>query len=169
MPQTLLAIAAMMVATLFAFQQQRNVMETRMQMVRSEVVTNATGVAVDRLEEIGVMAFDDATKGEDKIFATSSLTSMLTFTDDAPPVDDVDDFDGSIVERFRVYGADTLWYGVETRVRYASEAQPDAEIVDPSQRTKMKKATVTVYSLNIPNIDTIRISQSYTCGSKCDW
>ncbi len=169
MPQTLLAIAAMMVATLFAFQQQRNVMQTRMQMIHSEIATAATGVAVDRLEEIGVMAFDEATKSGDKIYSSSSLTSMPTFTDDAPPIDDVDDFDGSLVERFRVYAADTLWYGVETTVRYASEAQPDDVVSDPNQRTKFKKATVKVYSLNYARVDTISLSQSFSCGSKCDW
>jgi len=159
----------MMVATLFAFQQQRNIMQTRLQMVRSEVATAATGVAVDRLEEIGAVAFDDATKSEDKVFSPAGLTSMPTFTDDAPPVDDIDDFNGSFVQRFRVYAGDTLWYGVETTVRYASEAQPDIVVLDPMLRTKFKKATVKVYSQNVARVDTISLSQSFSCGSMCDW
>ena len=169
MPQTLLAICAVMLATFFAFQQQRSVLETRLEMVRNEVETAATGVAVDRLEEIGVMAFDEATKSGDKIFSSNSLTSRGVFTVDAPPVDDLDDFDGSYVERFRVYSGDTLWYGVETGIQYADEAQPDQAIADPFVKTKFKKATVRVYSLNTTKVDTISISQSYSCGSKCEW
>lgn len=169
MPQTLLALAAMMIATLFALNQQRGIMQTRMSVLRNEVQTAATGVAVDRLEEVRAMAFDEATKGEGKIFTSAGLTSKPTFTDDAPPIDDMDDFDGSYVERFRVWQQDTLWYGVETDVRYAEETAPETPIADPNQRTKFKKATVRVYSLNVERIDTITISQSFSCGSKCAW
>lgn len=169
MPQTLLALVAMMMATLFALNQQRGIMQTRLTMVRNEVATAATGVAVDRLEEVRTMAFDEATKGEDKIFASSDLTSKPTFTDDAPPIDDVDDFDASYVQRFRVWTSDTLWYGVETSIVYATESQPDEPVADPNERTKFKKATVKVYSLNVENVDTITISQSFSCGSKCAW
>lgn len=169
MPQTLLALVAMMMASLFALNQQRGIMQTRLTMVRNEVATAATGVAVDRLEEVRTMAFDEATKGEDKIFSTSELTSKPTFTDDAPPIDDVDDFDASYVKRYRVWASDTLWYGVNTSVVYATEAQPDQPVADPNERTKFKKATVKVYSLNVANVDTITISQSFSCGSKCAW
>lgn len=169
MPQTLLAIGAVMMATFFSFQQQRSLLETRMQMIRNEVETAATAVAVDRLAEIGAMAYDDATKGDDRIFSSTSLTARNTFTDDAPPIDDIDDFHGASVSRFRVTTGDTLWYGVESSISYANENAPDAAIVDPAIRTKFKKATVTVYSLNVAQIDTIRISQSFSCGSKCAW
>jgi hypothetical protein len=169
MPQTLLALAAMMMATFFAFQQQRSVRDTRMQMLRNEVATAGTGVAVDRLEEVGVMAYDEATKAEDKIFSPVSLTSAAVFTVDAPPVDDIDDFDNSYVERFRVYTGDTLWYGVETQIYYADENQTDQEVADLTLKTKFKKATVKVYSLTVAATDTITLSQSYSCGSKCEW
>ncbi len=169
MPQTLLALAAMMMATLFALNQQRGIMQTRMSMMRNEVATAATGVAVDRLEEVRSMAFDEATKGEGKIFSSTELTSKPTFTDDAPPIDDIDDFDGSSVERFRVWMSDTLRYGVETVVAYAEEGSPDTPISDPNQRSKFKKATVKVYSLDVEHVDTVSISQSFSCGSKCAW
>ncbi len=169
MPQTLLAFGAVMMATFFSFQQHRSVLETRMMMIRNEVETAATAVAVDRLEEIGAMAYDDATKADVRIYSSATLTSSATFTDDAPPIDDIDDFHGSSVLRFRVTTGDTLWYGVESSITYADEATPDEPIVDPTIRTKFKKATVTVYSLNVAHIDTIRISQSFSCGSKCAW
>lgn len=169
MPQTMLALLAVMMAALFSLNQQRGIMQTRMNMMHNEVMSAGTGVAVDRLEEVRTMAFDEATKGEDKIFASAALTSKPTFTDDAPPIDDIDDFDGSYVERFRVWMSDTLWYGVETSVVYALETQPDAPVADINTRTKFKKATVKVYSLDIAKVDTITLSQSFSCGSKCEW
>ena len=169
MGQTLLAILAIMVATLFAFNQQRIMMQTRMQMIDSEVSLQATSVAVDRLEEIGAMAYDDATKGENVISSSSDLTLKNIFTADAPPIDDIDDFDNASVTGFRMYGADTLWFAVESEIHYASEGDLSQEIEDPYTRTKYKKATVLVYSLDFANPDTVRLSQSYSCGSKCDW
>lgn len=169
MPQTLLAIGAVMMATFFSFQQQRSVLETRMQMIHNEVETAATAVAVDRLGEIGSMAYDDATKSDVRIYSSTALTSSSTFTSDAPPIDDIDDFHGASVNRYRVTTGDTLWYRVKSSVSYANEIAPDIAIQDPSIRTKFKKATVTVYSLNVAKIDTIRISQSFSCGSKCAW
>ena len=168
MPQTLLALGAMMIATLFAFQQQQNVIQTRMQMLRNEVATAATGVAVDRLEEIRIMAYDEATKGEVEVTSPGALTAVPSFKLDSP-ADDIDDFDDSYVKRFRAYADDTLWYGVESVVRYASEANPEQSLSTTHAPTKFKKATVRVYSLNVPKTDTIAISQSFACGSKCDW
>ena len=169
MPQTLLALVAMMTAALFALNQQRGIMETRLAMMHNEVASAGTGVAVDRLEEVRTMAFDEATKGGDDIAAAAALTSKTTFTDDAPPIDDIDDFDGSYVQRFRVWSGDTLWYGVQTKVDYALESQPDTPVSDPNVRTKFKMATVTVFSLNVAKTDTISISQSFACGSRCAW
>jgi hypothetical protein len=159
----------MMLATFFAYQQQRSVMQTRLDMVRNEVETAATGVAVDRLEEIGVMAFDDATKGGDEVASANFLTSAAAFVNDAPPIDDIDDFDNSIIQSFRVYAGDTLWFGVEADVQYANEVQTDQAVADPAQITKYKMVTVKVYSLSIANVDTVRLSQTFSCGSKCAW
>lgn len=169
MPQTMLALAAMMIAALFAMNQQRGIMDTRMSMIRNEVASAATAVAVDRLEEVRSMAFDEATKGGDDAASPAALTSKATFTDDAPPVDDLDDFDGSYVKDHRVWAGDTLWFGVETVVHYADETQTDTPVSDPTQRTKFKQATVKVFSLNVAKVDTISMSQSFACGSRCAW
>jgi hypothetical protein len=168
MTQTLLAMLALMLTLLFSYQQQRNVQHAQLSMIKNEVMSMATGVAVDRLEEIGSMAFDDATKGDVKLVSPSQLTLKANFLLDSP-VDDMDDFDGSKVRRFRVVWADTLWYWLETQVNYASESNPDQEITDLNVRTKFKKASVKVYSANTGIRDTIRISQSFACGTKCAW
>lgn len=169
MPQTLQALLALTLALFFVFQQQRNIVETQIALVRNELSSQATGVAVDRLEEIGAMAYDDAVKGETTISSSSELTLEANFTDDAPPVDDIDDFDGSAVERLRVTPFDTLRYAVHASVAYADEASPGTAAASSTSRTKFKKVTVTVYSLDDARPDTVRIAQSFACGSRCDW
>src|SRR5690606_15183187 len=54
--QTMLALFSGMIAALFSLNQQRGIMQTRLQMMRNEVATSGTGVAVDRLDEIRLMA-----------------------------------------------------------------------------------------------------------------
>jgi len=168
MGQTLLAILAIMVATMFTFSQQHIMLKTRMQMIDSEISLQATSVAVDRLEEIGAMAYDETTKGGSEISSSSDLTLKADFTDDAP-IDDIDDFDGASITHFRLFGADTLWFNVESEIFYASESDLSQEIFNPSIRTKFKNAMVSVYSLDVSNPDTVRLSQSYGCGSNCNW
>lgn len=165
MSQTMLALLALMLASLFAVQQQRQTAEMRLAMIRSEVSTQSTGVAVDRLEEIGSMSFDEATIGNETLSAVDSLTAGPPFGSDAPG-NDIDDFDGVTVDTFRVAGTQQLNFRMTSRVRYASEASFETEV---ASRTKVKKVTVKVFNLDIPNPDTVTISQSYVCGSRCNW
>jgi hypothetical protein len=168
MVQTLMTLMALMTAMLFIFNQQRHAMHAEMTMLRNEVMAQATTVAVDRLEEIGALAFDERTKGEVSLASTNDLTNAATFTADAPPIDDIDDFDGASVLQFRVAWHDTLWFRVETDVAYAQEANPGQAVVGTT-RTKFKKATVRVVSLSLALSDTIQLAQSFACGSKCNW
>ena len=161
----MLAILALMLATLFSVQQQRHGAFTKISMIRGEIGTQSTGVAVDRLEEIGSMAFDEATVGDVTLDTIDSLTVGAPFELDAPG-NDIDDFNGVSVDTFRVAGGDTLRFRVESRVRYASEANIGQEVAGP---TKVKKATVRAYSLDISAPDTITLSQSFACGSRCNW
>lgn len=165
MTQTMLAMLALMLATLFAVQQQRQTAQVRMGMIRSEYGTQSTGVAVDRLEEIGSMAFDEATVGDETLLTVDSLTAGPPFSLDAPGTD-IDDFHEITVDTFRVAGGHKLNFRMHSVVRYASETNFEMEVTGP---TKVKKATVKVYSLDIANPDTITISQAYACGSRCNW
>jgi hypothetical protein len=165
MSQTMLSILALVLATMFAVQQQRHTAHTKLSMIRGEIGTQTTGVAVDRLEEIGAMAFDEATVGDITLDSPDSLTSGSPFGLDAPG-NDIDDFDAVTLDTFRVAGNDTLRFRVVSRVRYANEADVAQEVGGP---TKVKKATVKVYNLNVAAPDTITLSQSYACGSRCAW
>ena len=165
MSQTMLGILALMLATMFAVQQQRHAAHTRMGMIRTEIGTQSTGVAVDRLEEIGSKAFDEATIGNVSYTTSDSLTAVSAFKLDAPG-NDIDDFHGVTIDTFRVATSDTLWFRVQSTISYASETSPDQVVSGP---TKVKKATVKVYNLTVPAPDTITLSQSYACGSRCNW
>ena len=167
MPQTVLALLAMMTATLFAVNQQRNVLKMRYNQIENEVGMATTSVAMDRLESIGAHAFDEHVVSADSsdLSSPNELTLESEFTADSPS-NDIDDYDGSEKDLYFVLDADTLWFRAFSTVSYADEDDPEQEV---DMRTKLKKATVRVYSLTIPYPDTIRLSRTYSCGTACNW
>ena len=164
MPQTVLAMMAMMVATLFAINQHRNVLHMRANQMENEISMATTAVAMDRLETIGSHPFDENV-GDSTLTSPSQLTPESDFTSDAPS-SDIDDFDDAEKELFFMLDADTLKFKSISTVSYADEDDPELEVDTP---TKAKKATIRVYSLAIPNPDTIKLSRTYGCGSACGW
>lgn len=164
MPQTLLALMAMMMMTLFAFNQQRNILMMREDVYMRDVDLRATGVAVDQLEAFSAFAFDAATVG-DTITTAGALTGLADLGEDGT-TDDLDDFDGTTATATRETPFDTLAFSVTTSVAYVEEDDPDVAAASP---TKYKKATVQVYALDVAFADTVTLSQLYNCGSRCDW
>ncbi len=177
MPQTMLAVLSMVVTTLFAFNQHRSVLSTRLNMVREDMAIRSTGVAVDILEEIGSMSFDEATR--DKIVASSSeLTSVqrlsiheVTEQTEQTSVEsggtnDIDDFNGALMDRYRELNGKDIGFRAESVVSYID---PMDNITEVSYPTKLKKVTIKVYATNIARPDTIYLSQLYACGSRCSW
>jgi hypothetical protein len=186
MPQTLIAILSMVVTTLFAFNQHRNVLSTRLGMIREEMAVRSTSVAVDVLEEIGSMAFDEATLDKSVLHA-SDLTHISMYdqyggdvintdpyssdlgvrpTLESGGANDLDDFDGAILDRIRIREDRQIRFRAEARVRYVDEVDRTSEV---GFQTKLKKVTIKVYTTAIAHPDTIYISQIYSCGSKCEW
>jgi hypothetical protein len=166
MSQTMLAILALMLVTLFAFQQQRNIGQARVGMMRNEIAVQAMSVAVDRLEQVGVVSFDEATLGDAKITAAGSLTPGPPFAQDTQG-NDIDDFHGGDTTVTRYIHGKPMPFRVETTVAYAAENDPEHEV---SFRTRFKKATARAYALNVGiAIDTATVSQTFACGSLCDW
>jgi hypothetical protein len=163
MSQTLLATLALIVVTVYAAQQQRNIVGQQVSMVQNEVASMATSVAVDRLEEIRSVAFDEHTKN-----GPVSNPSQLTPYPFPPDTqgDDIDDFHLVKLDTFRVVGFDTLRFKVETVVTYANESNIELASTQP---TKYKRAEAKVYSSTVSSPDTIRIAQTYACGSRCQW
>lgn len=174
MPQTLLALLSVMLVSLFSYNQQRNVLSMRANMLRDEVALQATAVAVDRLDEIGAKAFDEATRS-DAVSASNQLSAMLSvyegeqvspgFASDSPS-DDIDDFDNVTVYDSRSTWLDSLDFKVHTEVTYVSEADRQTEV---SYQTRFKKVTAQVYSMDYALADTFYLSQVYNCGTLCNW
>jgi hypothetical protein len=171
MPQTLIAILAMVVTTLFAFNQHKSVLNTRMGMIRQDVSMRATGVAVDVMEEIGAMAFDDATKTG--AISELSLLTYLPLTIDSVDTeqlesggaDDIDDFNGLTLARTRTHGEQTVNFVARPRINYVST--DGTSIV--AYATKFKRVSISVVAADFVFPDTVRVSQVFACGSRCDW
>jgi hypothetical protein len=170
MGQTQLALLALVVASMFALSEFRSLHGVQQAMIRNEMSLTATGVAVDVLEEIGSMAFDEATSEQGKVTSPLGLTAATLFGPGFDqPNNDVDDWHNTNIIRNRVVGADTLRFGVSTTVRYAQESDPTRPVSDASTRTRFKMATVRVHSLLLAAPDTIVLSRTYACGARCTW
>ena len=165
MPQTMLALLGLMLVAQFTLQQHRDVLHGRMTTIKTELATIAASVAVERLERIVAMRFDDAAREGNPLTSPFGLTDPAAFRSDAPS-DDVDDFDGSSIVVSRPVGSDTLWFDVRTIVSYADELDPSAVA---NARTKLKKVTAIVSSRDIAFADTVRLERLVTCGSACTW
>lgn len=171
MPQSLIAILAMVVTSLFAFNQHKSVLNSRMGMIRQDVSMRATGVAVDVMEEIGAMAFDDATKTGP--IADLSMLTYLPLTIDSVDVeqlesggaDDIDDFNGLTLGRIRTHGSQTMNFTARPRVNYVTG---DGTTV-VGYATKFKRVSISVVATDFVFPDTVRVSQVFACGTRCDW
>lgn len=174
MPQTMLALLALIIATLFAVQQQRQALHAQAKVVRNSLALHATGVVEDVLGGVGAVAFDEATTGNNEADAAGELTAPGYLGSEGGQPNDIDDFHAMVgIEDYRIIQrkdpdaglvTDTLWFDVAIEVSYA-----DAEGHPMTTQTKYKKATAYVYSLDIPYPDTVKLSRLYACGSKCTW
>lgn len=182
MGQTLYAIIAMMVVSLFAMQQQRNALRAQLDMIDNEISMMASGVAVERLEEIGAQAFDQNTRGGETADSPNDLTPPSEFGAGFDQTgDDLDDFHGSLTTFGRPIGEDSLWFDVVATVDYVQENNHD----QPSgNATKFKRVTVTVvvdedapenagilamYDAEGLAERSVVLSQLYSCKSACQW
>jgi hypothetical protein len=165
MPQTMLALLGMMLVAQFTLRQHREVLHGQMATIKTEVATIAASVAVERLERIVVMPFDEATREGIPLTSPSQLTPRAAFRADSPS-DDADDFDGAAILVGRPVGSDTLWFDVRTMVSYADELNPAA---DAATQTKLKRVVAVVSSRNVAFADTLRLERLITCGSACTW
>ena len=176
--QTLYAIIAMMIMSLFAMQQQRQALRVQMDMIDQEINTIASSVATERLEEIGSKAFDQATTNGNTITSASALapTSEFGVNMDADTNDDLDDFEGSQVMVVRSIGGSDLLFTTSSTVQYVTAGNLDQV---SSSQTKYKMVTVTVtvsdeldeslYSVEGLMRKTITMSQTYACNSACQF
>ena len=176
--QTLYAIIAMMLMSLFAMQQQRNALRVQMDMIDQEISTIASSIATERLEEIGSKAFDEATTNGTLITSASALTNQHAFgvNMDANATDDLDDFDGSEITVVRTIAGSDLLFTTTSTVAYVSASNLD-EVSASKTKYKMITVTVTInegfdeslYSIEGMVRKTITLSQTYSCNSACQF
>lgn len=174
----------MVVTTMFAHNQHRAVLRTQVDVIRQDVAMRATGVAVDILEEVGSMSFDEATKGgtvtDPSLLTSLPLVDVSLATDPLDPAfelllgedegeaggaDDLDDFNARHLDRNRRAGEHQLNFTAMPVVNYiGSDGVTPVDYV-----TKMKRVRIEVASSDFAFADTIQISQVFTCGSRCAW
>lgn len=93
MPQTLLALAAILTFSVFALSQHRAKAGVEESVVTSEVEIVAGQLARDRLATVLALPFDDGDAAGTLRLTTSGLAPLGPDADDTAP-DDVDDFNG---------------------------------------------------------------------------
>lgn len=130
MQQTLLALLALLIATLLSFNQQQSDVQNQGQVVRAEFEQMALGVAAESAQIIRSRAFDDATIGipSDSIVPSSEFTSSFSSGNDCEPFggnttcDDVDDFHEMVADPVSfTFPQGEFDFTVEAEVRYVDE------------------------------------------------
>lgn len=171
MPQAALAALALLLATLYSMQRQRTIFDGQMRMVTNEMEMMATSVAKDEIERIGVTAFDEqvidpATGAARRLTSPAQLTTAANFRLEGSVWNDLDDFHNGPVLRERVVGGQAFAFRTVAHVAYVSDADGRTPSAMP---TRTKQVTVYVRPVTIPTEDSIRLQQTYTCGSACAW
>ncbi len=167
MPQTLLALLAMIVTTLLAFSQQRNAIANYEHMVENEIEMAASGALMHVLELIGSRSFDERTTPEGLHAAGTLPASPTAFEIPAlfgghapdkcnlekpfltPACDDIDDVHGAdVVVPIRLANGNQIDFDVQVEVSYVSDVELSTVSLVP---TYHKMAVVTATSDLLPH------------------
>lgn len=160
MPQTLLALFALMLTSTFALQQSRHSLRVEMNMVQREAQVHARGVASEVFADIAGLAFDEATADAEGVVPVSALTPA-PFDDgrafaDAEDVDDVHEMLPYLVTRTVTQPNGTpiqLTFAVTASVAYAEiESGAEGEVMTPTpdgSPTYTKLVTLRVRCINL--------------------
>lgn len=175
MPQTILALLALMVTVLFSVQQQRQVVDSRLDLIQDVLAIQLNGVATERLELVASKAFDEETTDPDaRHTAASTLTAPTGFgaNQDAPE-NDVDDFDGyenMIARPMRDESGtviDSLRVQVTTEVEYVQKSS--GSYAAWSSPTKFKRIRVKAETVNSMLPERAELTRIVSCGDACTW
>ena len=135
MPQTLMALLAMMTVTLASINQQRTLVETQRAMLDDEMEIMASGIALQAIEYIQTKSFDSATiaarvtdaQDLSSNFPTGNRCPLRAADEGAYGYDDCDDLsdyndaDWEVVP-FTI-GGETIEFEVKAEVAYVDESQ----------------------------------------------
>ena len=178
MPQTLLALLAMMLTVLFSVQQQRHMASSRLDLVQDVLAIQVNGVATERLELIAAKAFDEETLDAGRRHsAGTTLTSTSGFgANEDTPENDVDDFDGYESELGRPLRdeagnvVDTLRVDVRTSIEYVRKAATGTyEPTHLGMPSKFKRIRIEARTVNSMLPETVEITRVVSCGDSCTW
>lgn len=128
MPQTLLAIAAILAFSLFAIGQHKANAELEQTAMASEIELAATDVARDRLVAIASLVYDEADIGRTDL--RRDATGLSAIGPDAGEstidlFDDLDDFHGFVDTLSVDWHGAPLSFAVTANIRYVDANQPD--------------------------------------------
>lgn len=156
MHQTLYALLALSILSLFSFNQRRALLQSYASMIDDEMEVMASGVALQVMEYIGSKDFDDATKNSNRIDSAALLSSEGSFgvstrCDVVAPIeetgsyqvcDDLDDFHKMKLERVPFFmEQDTVFFDVTSLISYVDNSGKDT-----ASRSFNKKVEVIVQS-----------------------
>lgn len=146
MQQTILALAAILIFSVYALNRHRADAGTEQTGVSADIENAAAALAGERLHEIERRTFDEADVGREGarskpngLTHRNSLGPDLSETNEAS-FDDIDDFHGRATARTAVRGGQTLQFRDSVSVRYIDPSNPSATPV----RAMAKEVTVTV-------------------------
>lgn len=164
MPQTILAMLALMTAVLFTMGTHRQVIETEREMVANELEVMATGIALEAMEKIRTRAFDQVVAEDpNKVYTESQFEPSSNWNNTtckpfhgsgaANDCNDLDDFHGmnSATLTFTM-GKDasgndiTVPFTVDVEVTYV-----DSDLNPVSGNTYQKQVTVFVQDQQTDN------------------
>ncbi len=165
MPQSLVAVIAMALASLVSFQQHRSVLQQRMNAIRGNLAVGATAVATDKLDEIGSKAFDESTVAG-PITSITQLKPIVGSGSLPAVMNDISDFHRLTQTETRRTNDLESSYRVDTNVYYVSEADGATKV---GYSSRLKMVTVTVVPEGIVRPDTIRVSEVLSCADSCRW
>lgn len=151
MPQTALALLALMLATLMSVTMQRRVVDGQREMLANEMEVMATGVALQAMETIRTRAFDQAvvnnTHADLSAFTYSSDSDHFStgracrvFETGSDVCDDIDDFHKmkTATRAFDMLGTD-IPFTVDVHVQYVGD-----DMKRYNSRSYQKEVTVYV-------------------------
>ncbi len=149
MPQTLLAVCAILAFSFFALSQHRANKHIGEIAAASEIELAATDVARDQLTDITSYLFDEDDIGRPGL--RTDPTGLSIIGPDGGETgrslfDDMDDFDGFLDTLSVDWHGAPLQFAITADVRYVDPFQPDVGVTGPSLA---KEIAVTVMELDI--------------------
>lgn len=170
MPQTLLGLFALVLASLIAFNQQRLTQQSYRAAIRDEVEIAASGTTQHLIEMIAARSFDEASSPARSFqnggvpSTPSEFTTAGNFTGDrgtagcnlmdpslTPLCDDVDDLNGlrNVAVEARLSDGRTLPFTADVNVSYVTSPGATATSSSP---TNHKRVDITIRSSMLPEL-----------------